>query len=233
MEVAAKIADYKKENNLPILVPAREREKLQDVAAKAGPHMANYTRVLYSMLFELSRSYQSKRNGELTPLYHRITQAIEETPKLFPQAPMVACQGVEGAYSQQACDKLFALPNIMYFKTNEVYTAWSANHKVVVDGYVLTHGQPCYVGSSPDGYVLVALNPSFLNYLSPSVVHTIQIGVPGAAATGYFKAYGYSSSIYGVKTGDESQPALWAALCMMSVLGMGAILIIRRKDLRG
>ena len=37
MEVAARIADYKKENNLPILVPAREREKLADVAQKAGP----------------------------------------------------------------------------------------------------------------------------------------------------------------------------------------------------
>ena len=124
MEVAAKIADYKKENNLPILVPAREREKLQDVASKAGPHMANYTRVLYSMLFELSRSYQSKRNGELTPLYHRITQAIEETPKLFPQAPMVACQGVEGAYSQIACEKMFRNPFIMYFKNFEaVFTA--------------------------------------------------------------------------------------------------------------
>ena len=40
MDVAAKIADYKKEHNLPILVPAREREKLKDVAEKAGPEMA-------------------------------------------------------------------------------------------------------------------------------------------------------------------------------------------------
>ena len=62
MEVSARVADYKKANNLPIYVPAREREILQDVAKKAGPEMANYTRVLYSMLFELSRSYQSKRN---------------------------------------------------------------------------------------------------------------------------------------------------------------------------
>ena len=61
MDVAAQIAQYKKENNLPIYVPAREREKLQDVADKAGQNMANYTRVLYSMLFELSRSYQRKR----------------------------------------------------------------------------------------------------------------------------------------------------------------------------
>ena len=46
MEVAAKIADYKKQNKIPIYVPARERAKLQDVANKAGPEMANYTRVL-------------------------------------------------------------------------------------------------------------------------------------------------------------------------------------------
>ena len=103
MEVSAQIAGYKKEKSLPIFVPAREREKLADVAEKAGPDMANYTRVLYSMLFELSRSYQSKLTGEVSPLYREITEAIETTPKLFPQAPMVACQGVEGAYSQIAC----------------------------------------------------------------------------------------------------------------------------------
>ena len=119
MDVAAQIADYKKEHNLPILMPTREREKLQDVAEKAGPEMANYTRVLYSMLFELSRSYQSKRADTLTPLYQQITKAMENTPRLFPQAPMVACQGVEGAYSQIACEKIFKSPFILYFKNFE------------------------------------------------------------------------------------------------------------------
>ena len=119
MDVAAKIADFKKENNLPILIPAREREKLVDVAEKAGTEMANYTRVLYSMIFELSRSYQSKRTDALSPLYQQITKSIETTPKLFPQAPMVACQGVEGAYSQIACEKIFKNPFIMYCKNFE------------------------------------------------------------------------------------------------------------------
>ena len=124
MEIAAEIADYKKEHKLPIYVPAREREILQDVAKKAGPEMANYTRVLYSLLFELSRSYQSKRNEALTPLYNSITDSINNTPKLFPQAPMVACQGVEGAYSQIACEKIFKAPMIMYFKNFDgVFTA--------------------------------------------------------------------------------------------------------------
>lgn len=62
MKVAAKIADYKKAHDMPILVPAREQEKLADVAQKAGPEMADYTRSLYASLFELSRDYQSKYN---------------------------------------------------------------------------------------------------------------------------------------------------------------------------
>ena len=119
MQVSEKVAQYKKERGLPILVPAREREKLKDVAEKAGPDMANYTRVLYSMIFELSRSYQGKLNDTKTELYHRIIDAIETTPRLFPQAPMVACQGVEGAYSQIACEKIFKAPMIMYFKNFE------------------------------------------------------------------------------------------------------------------
>ena len=124
MEVSAKVADYKKAHDLPILVPSREREILADVAEKAGPEMGNYARVLYSMLFELSRGYQSKRNMVLNPLHEQIVASIESTPKLFPQAPMVACQGVEGAYSQIACEKIFKSPFIMYFKNFEaVFTA--------------------------------------------------------------------------------------------------------------
>ena len=119
MELSAQIADYKKQNRLPIYVPARERAKMQDVAEKAGPDMANYTRVLYSMLFELSRSYQAKLSDTQPPLYQQIMEAIENTPKLFPQAPMVACQGVEGAYSQIACEKMIKNPFIMYFKNFE------------------------------------------------------------------------------------------------------------------
>ena len=116
MQLSAQVADYKKEHNMPIHVPAREREILQDVAAKSSPDMANYARVLYSMIFELSRSYQRKRNTSTTELYQTISNSIESTPKLFPQAPMVACQGVEGAYSQIACEKMFKNPFIMYFK---------------------------------------------------------------------------------------------------------------------
>ena len=58
MELSKHVANYKKAHNLPIYVPSREHEILQKVAMKAGPDLENYTRELYSKIFELSRNYQ-------------------------------------------------------------------------------------------------------------------------------------------------------------------------------
>ena len=60
MDIAADIAKYKSEHGLPIHVPERELEVLRSVSERSGPELAGYGRVLYSMLFELSRSYQRK-----------------------------------------------------------------------------------------------------------------------------------------------------------------------------
>ena len=124
MDLASQVADYKRVHDLPILQPAREREILKKVADKAGPELGGYARVLFSMLIELSKSYQNKRNNKEIELQRQIADAIENTPRLFPRSPMVACQGVEGANSQIACEKIFQSPFIMYFKTFEsVFTA--------------------------------------------------------------------------------------------------------------
>lgn len=119
MEVAAAIAAYKKEHNLPVLDGKREREKLLDVAAKTPDDLKDYAVSLYSLLFELSRSHQTRMLGTNTALTEQIARAIENTPKLFPGSAAVACQGVEGAYSQLACDRLFKLPNVFYFSNFE------------------------------------------------------------------------------------------------------------------
>ena len=70
-------------------------------------------------IFELSRAYQETVVHPDSELKQRVLHAIETTDRLFPEYAAVACQGVEGAYSQQACDKLFKTPEIMYCKTWE------------------------------------------------------------------------------------------------------------------
>ncbi|MBQ8004312.1 MAG: chorismate mutase [Oscillospiraceae bacterium] len=119
METAAKIGQYKKENNMPIYDPARERELFNKVGELAGEKFSSYTRVLYSTMTDVSRSYQRKLMGRKSDLAERMQAAIDGTEKLFPQGGVVACQGVEGAYSQLACEKLFKNPSIMYFGSFE------------------------------------------------------------------------------------------------------------------
>ena len=119
METAAGIAAYKKEHSLPVLDPARERRKLEEVVEQAPEGVKDYAASLYTLLFELSRGYQNRLLGTSTPLTEEIRNAVETTPQLFPSHVSVACQGVAGAYSQLACDKLFKLPNVMYFSSFE------------------------------------------------------------------------------------------------------------------
>ena len=115
MQTASDIAWYKKENGLPVLDPSREQEKLLQIYNDTTPDMREYAVSLYSLLFELSRSYQNRLLGTNTELTERIRTAVETTPSLFPEHAAVACQGVAGAYSQIACEKLFKLPNVLYF----------------------------------------------------------------------------------------------------------------------
>ncbi len=117
METCLSVAQYKKENNLPVLDSKREAELLNRIGNMAGEDLEVYSRVLYDTVMTVSRAYQHKYLYDDNELTKRIKNAIENTEKLFPQKAMVACQGVEGAYSEIACKKLFKYPTISYFKT--------------------------------------------------------------------------------------------------------------------
>ncbi|MDY5423238.1 bifunctional chorismate mutase/prephenate dehydratase [Hornefia butyriciproducens] len=117
-------ARLKKEKGLPVHDPVAERRKLEDITARAPEDMAVYTKLMYNTLNELTKDHQRKVVLEDTPLVKKIKKACESTPKVFPERALVACQGVQGAYQQQACDKLFSTPKILYTKNfNGVFAA--------------------------------------------------------------------------------------------------------------
>ena len=127
MAVSSKIADYKRENGLPVLDHKRERELLAKISALSGPELERYARTLYESILATSRAYQDKKLGIALPLFDEISRAREMTPKLFPETASVACQGVEGAYSQIAAEEIFGLPSISYYNTFEdVFAALDA-----------------------------------------------------------------------------------------------------------
>ena len=125
MNISGEIADYKRENNLPVLDRTRETAKLKQISEKVSPELESYAHILYDMLFELSRSYQGSRREQDSALYRQIQDAISKcTNKPFPANASVACQGLPGAFSQLAAEKLFRRPAIGYFKTfDSVFSA--------------------------------------------------------------------------------------------------------------
>lgn len=116
MALAEDVAAYKNEHHLPILNKERERAVLAKVTEKAG-EKERYAYHLFSTLFELARSRQAELITAPTKVEARVKASLAAGSEVFPQTGLVACQGVEGANSQAACDRLLPRGNIVYVKT--------------------------------------------------------------------------------------------------------------------
>ncbi|MBR2631955.1 MAG: chorismate mutase, partial [Lentisphaeria bacterium] len=116
MQVVRDIAEYKKKNHTAVLDKSRERRILMRIYNEAKENMGRPSVALFRTIIEQSKAYQR----ELIPGNGKIAKQIEETikntPQIFPEAATVACMGVEGAYAQIACDRMFKVANIMYFR---------------------------------------------------------------------------------------------------------------------
>ena len=89
---------------------------MRTLLEKMPPEMRNYTSVLYSSLFELSRSYQSRQMEQYTDLSHKIADAIAGTPSLFPRTPpwaSAASRALTPRSPRKSCSKcpLFSIFN--------------------------------------------------------------------------------------------------------------------------
>ena len=60
MRICGKVAEYKKENGIPVLDEKREQEKLEEIRRIAPDDMEESCVMLYNMIMELSRELQEK-----------------------------------------------------------------------------------------------------------------------------------------------------------------------------
>ncbi len=118
MSLAEEVAAYKNEHHLPILNKERERAVLAKVTEKSG-EKERYAYHLFSTLFELARSRQAELISAPTKVEAKVKASLAAGGEIFPQTGLVACQGVEGANSQVACDRLLPRGNVVYVKTFE------------------------------------------------------------------------------------------------------------------
>ena len=118
MDLAEEVAAYKNEHHLPILNKERERAVLARVTEQSG-EKERYAYHLFSTLFELARSRQAELISAPTKVAAQVKASIAAGSEVFPQTGLVACQGMEGANSQAACDRLIPRGNIVYVKSFE------------------------------------------------------------------------------------------------------------------
>ncbi|HBD86343.1 MAG TPA: bifunctional chorismate mutase/prephenate dehydratase, partial [Clostridiales bacterium] len=101
MTLCGEVAKCKAADAMPVQDRTREREILARVHGKSG-ELDRYSHRLFSGLLELSRAYQDTLCGQPSPIRGTVEEALSKTPGPFPQTGAMACQGVEGAYSQMA-----------------------------------------------------------------------------------------------------------------------------------
>lgn len=124
MQVSADVAEYKRTVGKPITDATRERALLSKISELAGKEMEDYTRTLYATILSISKAYQHERLNTSSKLREKIEKAKSETSYQLPARTKVACQGVEGAYSLKAAEKLFECPEVSFYKTfDDVFAA--------------------------------------------------------------------------------------------------------------
>lgn len=228
MNVVGQIGLEKKSEGLPTLDPAREREKLADIVTKLPPEMEQYGYTLWSMLFEISRSYQSSLNPQPSALRKDIERAIADTQPLFPPAATVACQGVEGAYSQLACEKLFKHPQVMYFKTFE--SVFSAIENGFCD-YAVLPLENSTAGSVKEIYDLMLSHSSFKIVRSTrlKVDHNL-VAKKGTKMSGIKEIFSHPQAISQCAKFLDAMPGVKITACENTAAAAEAVAKSERTD---
>ena len=228
MELSREVAEYKAEHKIPILNKVREREILSKVCEASGEELEIYTKMLFTTLFEASRSYQNTLIHNTSFLKDAIAQGIEGAPKLFPIKGLVACQGIEGAYSQLAADKLFSIANIMYFKNFE--GVFNAVEKGLCPFGILPIENSSY-GSVNEVYDLIRhYNFHIVRSIKVRINHCL-LGKPGTKLSDIKEIYSHEQAIGQCSQFLKERPDIKITICENTAMAAKLVASSDRKDI--
>lgn len=117
MGLVRQVVKAKKQSGKAVNDPERERKILLRLSEKVDSENQLYLKRVYESIFETSKAYQTINAEYSSSEVEKIKATIKNGALEFPIKAKVACQGVSGAYSGIATDKLFEIADITYFKT--------------------------------------------------------------------------------------------------------------------
>lgn len=109
MEICRRVADYKKENGLPILQNGRERQLLERIRSKSPKELEDGSELLFTEIMDISKNIQQR------DVFSKNAHIME--PKLFlpKMARIIACPGTKGSNTELAAMKMFPEKEIHYY----------------------------------------------------------------------------------------------------------------------
>ena len=228
MEICAEVGRFKKANNRPTLDSSRERAKLVAVSQMVPEELQTYVRSLYNHIFELSRTWQDSVINDPSPICAQIETALENTPKIFPGMATVACQGVEGAYSQQAAERLFSTPNILFFSNFE--SVFSAIKNGLCDYGVLPL-ENSTAGSVNQIYdLMMRYNFSIVRSVRIKIDHNLLVK-PGTKLEDIREVYSHEQAIAQCSEFFKKHPEIKATACPNTAVASQTVAESDRKDI--
>ena len=116
MKLIKEVSEAKKQTGKAVNDPEREKKILLRVTDKVEESEQVYLKRVFETIFETSKAFQTMNAEYKSQIGDKIKEALSKGELKFPVKAKVACQGVVGAYSGIAADKLFELADITYFK---------------------------------------------------------------------------------------------------------------------
>ena len=119
MEICKQIGIEKANQGSSVNVADREKAVINRITADKPDEMKRYLKLLYDTVFFQSKNYQGKFVKAKSDTVNALRDILRAERQSFPISATVACQGVNGAYSGEAAEKLFDISDVSYFKTFE------------------------------------------------------------------------------------------------------------------
>lgn len=119
LNVSEKIAETKLASGKPVYDPERERKVLYRLSEQAPEDKKLYIKELYETVFSTGKAYQSRFIKKNSGVSESLRSLIKKGLPEFPVSGTAACQGMYGANSGVAAEKIFAIPDVTYFKNFE------------------------------------------------------------------------------------------------------------------
>lgn len=186
MNCSLKVAELKKAEGLPIYHPVREQEILDRVNA-AGGEFGRYIESVYRELMSVSREAQQ---AEITGV-GRLVEDIKVASDHIKSKVTVACQGIEGAFSNIATENLHD-GDIKFYPTFEDVFKAIENDEAT---YGVVPVENSNAGSVMEVYDLILKYRFFIVSAAELEVNENLLGIKGASVDDIKTVYSHPQAL--------------------------------------